>query len=39
MTKVPVVAGFLPVPPQVGVDEPVLDMAVAIGAVRGSAMD
>jgi len=38
VAKVPMVAGSPPVLPQVaGVDKPVLGMAAAIGAVRGSA--
>jgi len=38
VTKIPMVAGFLQVPPQVaGVDKLVPDMAVATGVVRGSA--
>ena len=37
VAKIPMVPGFLLVPLQaVGVDKPVPDMAVAIGAVRGS---
>jgi hypothetical protein len=39
VAKIPMAAGFLLGPSQVvGVDGPVPDMAVAIGAVRGSAM-
>lgn len=38
VTKIPMVAGFLPVPPQVaGVDKLVPGMVVATGAARGSA--
>ena len=37
VTKIPMVAGFLPVPPQVaGMDKLVPGMAVATGVVRGS---